>query len=139
MKDYSGKLFHIAVYSTSFGGHTGIEMKDFSGLSSRCTIYTESNDYSGIFLTNQTVPDEYLCMVKGKVVLNKHVIIGSGSLILPGCELGEGVEVGSMSCVHKSLPEWNNYFRIPCKRMKSIRKDLLELDEQLCVNQKEMI
>ena len=38
-------------------------MKDFSGISSRCTIYAESDDYSGKFLTNPTVPDEYLLII----------------------------------------------------------------------------
>ena len=106
-------------------------MKDFSGISSRCTIYAESDDYSGKFLTNPTVPDEYLGLVKGKVILNKHVIIGSGSVVLPNCELGEGVAVGCMSSVHKSLQEWNIYFGSPCKRIKSRKKDLLKLEEKL--------
>ena len=126
-----GNHIHIAVYSALFGGHTGIEMKDFSGISSRCTIYAESDDYSGKFLTNPTVPDEYLGLVKGKVILNKHVIIGSGSVVLPNCELGEGVAVGCMSSVHKSLQEWNIYFGSPCKRIKSRKKDLLKLEEKL--------
>lgn len=30
---------HIAAYSALFGGKTGIEMEDLSGLSSRCVVY----------------------------------------------------------------------------------------------------
>lgn len=122
---------HIAVYSALFGGNVGIEMKDFSGLSSRCTVYAESDDYSGKFLTNPTIPKEYLGIISKKVILNKHVIVGSGSVILPGCELGEGVAVGCLSSVHKSLEEWGIYMGSPCKRIKSRKKDLLKFEEKL--------
>ena len=126
-----GNYIHIAVYCALFGGETGIEIKDFCGLSSRCSIYAESDDYSGKYLTNPTVPKEYLGIVKGKVVLNKHVIIGSGSVVLPGSELGEGVAVGCISSVHKSLPEWNIYFGSPCKKIKTRSKELLDLEKKL--------
>ena len=41
------------------------------------------------------------------VKLGKHVIVGSGSVVLPGAELGEGVAVGAISFVSRSLEPWD--------------------------------
>jgi len=38
-----GNFVHIAAASLLFGGEHGIIMEDFSGLSSRCVIYAESD------------------------------------------------------------------------------------------------
>ncbi|MDD6339492.1 MAG: acyltransferase [Butyrivibrio sp.] len=126
-----GNYIHIAVYSALFGGNAGITMEDFSGLSSKCVIYAESDDYSGEKLTNPTVPEEYLGIISEEVVLKKHVIIGSGTTILPGVNIGTGTAVGSMSLVNKSLEEWGIYAGIPCKRKKDRSKNLLELEQKM--------
>ncbi len=125
-----GDYVHIAAYSALFGGKAGIVMKDFSGLSSRCVIYTESDDYSGNYLTNPTVDREYLNRIMGKVILNRHVIIGTGTSIMPAVEIGEGSAVGSMSLVRKSLDAWGIYVGIPCKRVKERSKKLLYLEQE---------
>lgn len=126
-----GNYIHIAVYSALFGGDAGIEMKDFTCLSSRCVVYAISDDYSGETMTNPTVPEEYLGVVSKKVILNKHVLVGSGSTILPGVVIGEGTAVGSMSFVNKSIEEWGIYAGIPCKRQKDRSKNLLKLEKDL--------
>ena len=56
-----GNYIHIAQNSSLFGGTAGILMDDFSGISSHVAIYAVSNDYSGRFMTNPTVPDKYTC------------------------------------------------------------------------------
>lgn len=126
-----GNHIHIAAYSALFGGQTGIEMKDFSGLSSRCVVYAESDDYSGESLTNPTVPKCYSVITTGKVTLGKHVIVGTGSAILPGVTIGDGSAVGSMSLVNQSLAEWGIYVGIPCRFQKSRSTKLLNLETQL--------
>lgn len=125
-----GSNIHIAQYSALFGGEYGIEMHDFSGLSSRCVIYAASDDYSGEYLTNPTIPAEYCNVTGGRVVLGKHVIIGTGTSIMPNVLIGEGTAVGSMSLVRNSLESWGIYAGVPCKRIKERKKDLLELEKK---------
>ena len=43
----------------------------------------------------------------------------------------EGVSVGAMSLVNKSLNKWNIYIGIPCKKLKERKKDILELEDRL--------
>lgn len=125
-----GDYIHISAFAALFAGETGIVMKDFSTLSSRCVIYAESDDYSGNYLTNPMVNNKYTKRIKGMVVLNKYVIIGTGTSIMPAVEIGEGSAVGSMSFVNKSLEPWGIYVGIPCKKIKERSKNLLNLEEK---------
>lgn len=126
-----GNYVHIAAYAALFAGDYGIEMKDYTGLSSRSCIYAVTDDYSGEVMTNPTVPGEYKNVIGGKVVVEEHVVIGSGSTILPGVVIGEGSSVGSMSLVNKSVDAWGIYVGIPCKKIKDRSKKLLEYAEKI--------
>lgn len=133
----SGKVIindyiHIAQFCGLYGGEEGIVMEDFSGLSSKVTIYATSNDYSGESLTNPMVPSKYKKNdTNQKVVVGKHVIIGCNSVVLPGVIIGEGCSIGAMSLCNKSIDEFGIYAGIPAKRIKERKKDLLILEEQL--------
>lgn len=125
-----GDYVHIG--GGSYLGCAGnICLSDFAGLSQGVRIYSGSDDYSGKFLTNPTVPAEYLNVKIAPVLLGKHVIIGAGSVVLPGVTIGEGSSVGALSLVSKSIGEWGVYFGAPAKRIKERRKDLLELEARL--------
>ena len=119
---------HIAAGCYLFAGDAGIEMGDFSGLSSRCSIYACSDDYGGDYLTNPMVPYQYRKIIKGKVQLGKHVIIGTGSIILPGVVINEGAAVGSMTLVNKSLDTYSIYIGIPAKMVKARSRKLIDLE-----------
>jgi galactoside O-acetyltransferase len=123
---------HIAPYCALIGGTcgAGIVMKNYSGLSARVTIYSISDDYSGEFMTNPTIPSRYTNVQKGRVVLQKYVIVGATSVILPGVEIGEGTAVGAMSMVVKSLPEWKICRGIPARVLKDRSKKLKEIEQQ---------
>jgi acetyltransferase-like isoleucine patch superfamily enzyme len=113
----------------------GVRMDDFSGLSQGVRIYSGSDDYNGDSLTNPTVPREFVRIKLAPVSLGRHVIIGSGSVILPGVKIGEGSSVGALSLVHKSLEPWGVYFGIPVKRLKARSKGLLQLEQRLRENE----
>lgn len=121
---------HIAPYSSLIGGTAGIEMYDFSGLSSHISIYAASDDYSGRYLTNPTVPSKYKNLIESKVVLQKHVIVGTGSCVLPGVTIAEGCSIGAMSLVSKSTEPWGIYVGIPLRKVKDRLRDLLFLEKE---------
>lgn len=125
-----GDYIHIGG-SCYLGCGGGVSLADFSGLSQGVNIYSCSDDYSGKSLTNPTVPHEYLNVTSAPVSLGKHVIVGSGSVILPGVDIGEGASVGALSLVTKSLDAWGVYCGLPAKRLKERSKDLLELERKL--------
>ena len=125
-----GSYVHIAAHSDIFGGK-GVTMEDFSGLSQGVRVYSVSDDYSGNSLTNPTVPRKYVRTKAGEVRLGRHVIVGSGSVILPGVSIGDGSSVGALSLVRKSLRPWGIYAGSPVKRIGSRSQALLEDETRL--------
>jgi acetyltransferase-like isoleucine patch superfamily enzyme len=125
-----GSYIHIGGYCFLSAGD-GIELDDFSGLSQGVRIYSRSDDYTGGSLTNPTVPEKYTKVRGGTVRLGRHVIIGSGTVILPKLTIGEGASVGALSLVTKSLDSWCVYTGTPAKRLKARSKKMLELEQEL--------
>lgn len=115
-------------------GRGGLDIQRFAGLSQRVSIYTASDDYGGQFLTNPTVPDEFTNCTVAPVTLSRHVIIGSGAVVLPGATIGEGASVGALSLVAKSLEPWGVYSGVPARRLKERSRNLLLLEAQLEAN-----
>lgn len=121
---------HIAPFC-SLIGMGKIKMHDFSGLSSRVSIYSSNDDYTGQFLTNPTVPAQYTGVSHADVVLGKHVIIGSGSVVLPGILIEEGAAIGSLSLVTKNCRAFGIYSGVPARFIKERKRDLLKLEIEL--------
>ncbi len=112
-------------------GEGTITLDDFSGLAPGVRIFSGTDDYTGEYLTNTTIPDEFLGVEFATVYIGRHVIIGSGAVVLPGCNIGEGSSVGALSLVTKPLDSWGVFCGIPAKRLKTRSKKLLELERQL--------
>lgn len=127
-----GACVHIAAGCYLFGGGGQILMEDFSGLSSRVSLYTATDDYSGGAMTNPTVPDEFRNVDCGDVILRKHAIVGASCVVLPGVELKQGAAVGALTCVRKDVDEFSIEVGNP-RRPQVVGKrgrQLLELEEQ---------
>jgi len=125
-----GNYIHIAAYSALYGGDYGIDIHDFSNISSKNSIYALSDDYSGATMTNPMIPDRYKKIYGEKVVIKKHVIIGSGCVILPGVVLGEGSSFGAMTLINKSSEPWTINVGIPFRKIKDRSKEMLKFEEK---------
>jgi len=119
-----GNNIHISAY-TAIYGKFGVEMEDYSGLSPRCTVFSATDDFSGDYLIGPTVDSKFTNVNGGKVLIKKYSQIGSGCIILPDVTIGEGVAVGAMSLINKSLDEWVIYKGIPAKYSAKRSKNLL--------------
>jgi dTDP-4-amino-4,6-dideoxy-D-glucose acyltransferase len=125
-----GRHVHIAVHCALIG-HGRIELHDYAGLSSRVTIYSSNDDYSGAHMSNPTVPAEYTHVTHAPVTLGRHVIVGSGSVILPGCTLHEGCGVGSLSLVRADCEPFGMYFGAPVRRIGERQRTMIALGDRL--------
>lgn len=120
---------HLAVGCLLIG-HERIYLSKFCGLSSRVSIYSSTDDYSGNYLTNPTVPNEYRNVCSGSVFIGKHVIIGSGSVILPNVNLEEGVAIGALSVIRKNCKSYGVYLGNPARYLKDRSRKIVELEKQ---------
>lgn len=125
---YIGDYVHIAVFCALMGAGK-ITLSDFCGLSSRVSLYSSNDDYSGGHLTGPTVPNRYTGVHHDDVYLGKHVIVGSGSVILPGVTLEEGVAIAALSLIKKRCAYFGIYSG--SGRIGERSTKLLELEKQL--------
>ena len=122
-----GNNVHIAVFSSLIGAEK-IHVSDFANISSRVSVYSSSDDFSGSSLTNPTVPETYKDVKNAPVSIGRHVIIGSGCVILPGVSIGDGAAIGALSLVTKSCKSFSIYVGIPAKYVKDRKQSLLEME-----------
>jgi len=128
-----GNHVHIAVFSSLIGAGK-ITLSDFCNISSRVAIYSSNDDYSGEMMTNPTLPNEYTGVTHADVFLNKHVIVGSGSIVLPGIILEEGVAIGALSMVTNDCTAFGIYAGNPARRIKERKRNVLELEKQFLIS-----
>lgn len=125
-----GNYIHIAVYSSLIGAGR-ITLKDYCNISSRVSIYSSSDDYSGTFMSNPMVPLEFTNVSSANVLIDEHVIVGCGSVILPGVKVGKGSAVGALSLVNKDVPKLKIVAGSPIKIISNRRDDIFHHERKL--------
>lgn len=128
----SGKIIigdnvHISAGCFLFAGDAGINFGNFSGASAHCTIYALTDDFSGDFLVNSTIPSPYRNVNGSHVEIADFVQIGTGCTVLPGVHLGTGAAIGAMSLINSDLEEFCIYHGVPARKVKKRNKGLLSL------------
>ncbi|HEY5316110.1 MAG TPA: acyltransferase [Pirellulales bacterium] len=130
-----GSYVHVAPMVTIIGGKDSkLVLEDFSGLSAGCRIVCGSDDFvRGTGLTNPTVPEGYHGRIKcTTIVIERHAIIGTNCVILPGVRIGEGAAVGACSLVKSNLQPWTIYAGVPAVEVGRRRKEtILEMEAKL--------
>jgi galactoside O-acetyltransferase len=124
-----GAYVHVAI-NVSLLGKGKITISDFAGISSRTAIYSSNDDYSGEYLTNPTIDSKFTNVTNAPVYIGKHAIIGSGCVILPGVNIGEGASIGALSLINKDCKAFKIYVGIPAKAIKNRSRKFLKLEKQ---------
>ena len=124
-----GNFVHISIFA-SLQGEGKITLEDFSGISSKVSVYSSNDDYSGNFMTNPTVPSIFTGVIHADVLICRHALVGSGSIILPGVTLKEGAAVGALSLVNKDCEAFYIYKGNPAKKVVKRSRELLKLEKE---------
>ena len=117
---------HIAAFCNLIG-KGGIVMDDYSGLSSRVSLYSATDDFSGNYLIGPTMEDSCINVITGLVEISKYATVGTNSTVFPKVTIGEGSILGSHSFANKNLLPWNVYLGCPAKRLMKRKTGLLKL------------
>ena len=125
-----GRYVHIACFC-SLQGAAPVVFEDYSGLSSRVAIYSSMDDFSGAAMAHPTIPAELRQVETAPVRLERHALVGAGSVILPGVTLGIGSAVGALSLVRETVPPFTIVAGAPAKVRGERRRDLLGLERRL--------
>ena len=130
-----GRNVHVTVFCNLAGGRAGISIGDFSTLAYGCHLIAQTDDYTGATMTNSTLPLEYRSEITAPVVLSRHVILGTGTVVLPGVIIGEGTASGACTLFLESSEPWSIYAGQPARLMRARSKDLLALHTRLLASE----
>lgn len=119
---------HIGCY-TSLIGQGRISIAKFANISSRVSIFSSSDDFSGKSLTNPTIDKQYKLLDNKPVIIKKHVIIGTNSTVLPGVILEEGCAIGAHSLVKQSCSPFLIYAGSPIRKIGTRSKEILNIEK----------
>lgn len=124
-----GNYVHVSAGVYLYGGDEEIEIKDFSGISAKCVIYAATDNFSGNYMVGSMIDTKYRNIIAKKVILEKFVQLGAGSIVMPGVKINEGAVTGSFTFVNKDLECWKIYTGIPAKVLKDRKRDIEQISE----------
>lgn len=135
-----GRYTHIGAGGVLIGGEGHITIGDFVNIAPGCRLVSASNDFAGGGLVGPTIPDEFAGeAVTADVAVGDHALFGTGTVILPGCRIPEGVSTGAMTLVTPgcALEPWTLYTGVPARPLKKrASKAILEAAHRLLDAQK---
>lgn len=125
-----GRFCHVVPMCLFAGGRPGLIVDDFCTFAYGVKVFTQSDDYSGETLANSIIPERYKAETFGRVLVDRHTIIGTNSVVFPGVHLAEGTAVGAMTLVMASTESWGIYVGIPARRARERSRNLLKLEQE---------
>lgn len=116
---------HIACY-TSLIGKENITMEDFSVLSSKVSVYSSTDDFSGDYMISPMCKLQDSNVRSEPIYIGKHTVVGTGSVILPGATIRDGVALGAMTLLKDDTEEFSIYVGNPARYLRE-RNDACQL------------
>lgn len=121
-----GSHIHISAYVALYGSK-GIVMEDYTGISSRTTVYSAMDDFSGEYLVGPIHPEEKTRVTGGPVIIKQFTQIGAHCVVMPSLTLAEGTVVGAMSLVRHSTEPWSIYYGTPARYVGPRKQEMKDL------------
>jgi acetyltransferase-like isoleucine patch superfamily enzyme len=121
-----GDHVHIGTHGHLAGGELGISIGDFSGFASGVVMFTRSDDYSGLALSNPTIPKEFRLVSEELIHIGRHVKAGVRSIFLPGSKIGDGSAFQMNSVISGETKSFHFYAGDPATEIVELSRRLLE-------------
>lgn len=120
---------HIGAFCY-FNCNGGVHINLLATISSRCTIYSSTDDFSGSHLISPMVPHEYTKVTFGKVTLGRNSLLGTCTTILPNVSIGDYTAIGACSLVTKSIDSKKIAAGTPAKIIKERNLEIIDLEKE---------
>jgi galactoside O-acetyltransferase len=109
-----GRYNHIASFVSVVGGGQLIT-GDYVGIAAGARIVTGTHHYGDGKRISPLIPEEEQCVIKGIVVLDRDVFVGTNAIIHPNVTIGEGAIIGSGGLVLGDVEPWTINVGVPVK------------------------
>jgi len=116
-----GRYTHIGAGGILIGGNAHITIGNFANIAPGCRIVAASHDFVEGGLAGPTIPPEFTDdSITADITIGDHALFGTGTVILPGCQIPEGVATGAMTLItpKTKLEPWSLYAGIPARFIK---------------------
>lgn len=120
-----GRYAHVHT-SVVLGARGGITLGDFVGISHGCNLVSASDDLSGDWMTNSTLPPGCTNPKVAPIYIGDYTAMGVLCTVLPGVNIGTGCAVYAYSLVKSDLPEWTIAVGLPAKVIRQRSRRLLD-------------
>jgi len=92
---------------------------------------SHSNDYSGASMCNLLVPQKCKNETFRVTRIERRVIIGANSVVIPGADVAKGCAIRACSLALYPTEPWGSCLGPPGARVKSLAREILELESQV--------
>ncbi len=123
-----GKYVHLAIGCNFAGGSHGIFVEDFCGFAYGVQVFTRIDDYSGLTLSNATIPTQFKVTHERLIRIGRHCKIGTYAIVLPGSHLNDGSAFMAQALVGGETEGYHLYGGNPLKKISPLSKKHLEVE-----------
>jgi len=109
-----GQYNHIASFVSIIGGGR-LTTGDYVGIAAGARIVTGTHHYGDGRRISPLIPEEEQCVIRGVVILEKDVFIGTNAIIHPNVTIGEGAIIGSGGLVLQDVEPWTINVGVPVR------------------------
>jgi galactoside O-acetyltransferase len=113
-----GSYIHVGCYSSLIGKET-ITIRDLATISSRVSIYSSTDDFSGEHLISPMAEPEHTHVTSLPIEIGKYSVLGAGSILLPGAQVAEGSALGSMTLLKHPTEPYAIYVGCPARFLRA--------------------
>lgn len=135
-----GNYTHIAANAVIIGGNANVAIGDFVNIASSCRLVAASHDFAEGGLSGPTIPEEFAApTIQEDIIIADHVLLGTGTIVLPGTHIPEGLSTGAMTLLSSKmqLEPWTLYVGNPARRLKKRNsRKILDAAAHLLSNKK---
>ena len=130
-----GNYVHISAYTALYGKGT-IRIGNYCGCSPRCTLFSQTDDFSGEYMIGPMIDEAFTNVLCGPIVFEDYVQLGANSIVMPNVTLHQGAVSGAFSFVKDDLEAWSISVGIPARKVKDRSQTLLtRMKEGKCENE----
>jgi galactoside O-acetyltransferase len=109
-----GRFNHIASFVSVIGSGELIT-GDYVVMAAGARILTGSHHYGDGKRMSPFVPIEDQCVLRGAIILEDDVFVGTNAIIHPNVTIGEGAIIGSGGLVLKDVEPWTINVGVPTR------------------------
>jgi acetyltransferase-like isoleucine patch superfamily enzyme len=125
-----GRNVHFSIGCNIAGGVLGINIGNFTGLAYGVQVFTRIDDYSGLTLSNPTVPQQFKKTHERKIEIESHCKFATHCIVLPGSQIASGGAFSAKSVISGKTKPHHLYGGNPIKEISKLSQKVIQVESE---------